>query len=172
MFKCTVYDVSGRELEEASSVDAIIWEQEGTIIVLEYHPDKTLRSVRKAHPLPSKILLKRAVKMKQKLDKRAPLTNENLFTRDARTCQYCGRHQLELDRRISSKTDKPRECLTRDHITPKDRGGENSWENCITSCSTCNGKKANRTPSEANMKLRKRPTVPTYAEIKRLEKQK
>jgi hypothetical protein len=47
-----------------------------------------------------------------------------------------------------------------DHVIPKDRGGELSWQNIVTSCLTCNSKKANRTPREAGMKLLRKPRAP------------
>jgi 5-methylcytosine-specific restriction endonuclease McrA len=42
---------------------------------------------------------------------------------------------------------------TYDHIYPKSRGGENTWENLITACTDCNGFKADRTPEEAQRYL-------------------
>lgn len=57
-------------------------------------------------------------------------------------------------------------CLGRpetiDHIIPASRGGELSWLNTVAACKKCNNKKANRTPTEARMKLLIRPTIPTY----------
>ena len=38
--------------------------------------------------------------------------------------------------------------LTRDHILPLSRGGGNSWENVVASCSPCNNRKGNRLPAE------------------------
>lgn len=82
------------------------------------------------------------------------LSNKNLFIRDDHTCQYCNKKL-------------PYNQLTRDHIIPKSRlkyainkNIWNSWENITTCCSQCNRKKANRTPEEANMVLKKKPTIP------------
>ena len=47
-----------------------------------------------------------------------------------------------------------------DHVLPKDRGGETSWENVVTSCIRCNSKKSNRLPREAGMRLLNRPKRP------------
>lgn len=146
MLKCTVYDATGRELQPALATDAIIWEQEGNAVVLEYHDNVTYRTVKRAYQLPLTIVLKRPVKLGTKPNRTAPLTNLNLFVRDGFTCQYCGRKQGSL---------KDGEILNRDHVVPRDQGGPNTWENCVTACSTCNSKKANRTPEEARMKLRK-----------------
>lgn len=76
-------------------------------------------------------------------------SRRNLFKRDRYTCQYCGCQP------------GPQE-LTVDHIQPKSRGGKSSWENCVLACVECNKLKANRTPAEAKMKLRKTPRKPSW----------
>jgi 5-methylcytosine-specific restriction endonuclease McrA len=48
-----------------------------------------------------------------------------------------------------------------DHVVPKSRGGENTWLNLVTCCSSCNRTKDNKTPDEAGMKLLKKPYEPT-----------
>lgn len=75
----------------------------------------------------------------------------NVFHRDNYTCQYCGEWYgknhygwLELE-----------------HILPSSRGGQNTWTNLVTACSTCNNKKADRTPEEAGMKLLSEPKKPS-----------
>ena len=78
------------------------------------------------------------------------LTSLNLFKRDEFKCWYCGRTKKQLRN----------EKLTKDHILPKIRGGQSEWLNVITACESCNVKKGNRTPEEAEMKLLKEPTVP------------
>jgi len=52
--------------------------------------------------------------------------------------------------------------LTVDHIIPKSRGGQDTWENLVAACSDCNNKKADRTPEEARMKLLSLPRKPSY----------
>jgi hypothetical protein len=69
-----------------------------------------------------------------------PLTNKTLFRRDGHCCIYCGGQ--------FSRT-----TLTRDHVRPTSRGGEDRWENVVAACSRCNWRKDNRTPEEANMPL-------------------
>lgn len=80
-----------------------------------------------------------------------PLTNRSLFVRDRNLCAYCGNHYTRTD-------------LTRDHILPRSKGGENSWMNLVTACKGCNHKKADKTPTEANMPLIYVPYVPSYHE--------
>lgn len=117
--------------------------------IVEVDDTKIYRSANAEHPMPLVIRLVKFVKIPQRF--RRKVTNTFLFARDGYKCQYCGRHQREL---------RGKECLNRDHILPSSRGGENTWENCVTACSTCNSKKDNRTPKEAGLKLLSVPTVP------------
>jgi 5-methylcytosine-specific restriction endonuclease McrA len=73
------------------------------------------------------------------------LNRKRIYKRDNNQCVYCG----------SEKN------LTIDHIIPRSRGGKNSWVNLVTCCSYCNLKKANKTPEEANMKMRYKAYEPT-----------
>ena len=74
------------------------------------------------------------------------VNRQRVFKRDNHQCLYCG-SQKEL---------------TIDHVQPRSRGGRNTWTNLVTCCSKCNHKKGNKTPEEANMKLRKKPYEPTF----------
>ncbi|AMV18812.1 HNH endonuclease [Planctomyces sp. SH-PL14] len=76
-------------------------------------------------------------------------SRRNLFKRDRYTCQYCGLQPGS-------------EELTIDHVVPRSRGGLGTWENCVLACIDCNAKKADRTPVEAHMPLRKRPVRPKW----------
>src|SRR5918994_1627110 len=69
-------------------------------------------------------------------------SRRNVFKRDHWTCQYCG--------------ERPGgEELTIDHVVPRSQGGTSTWDNCVLSCIDCNKRKADRTPQQAGMKLRK-----------------
>lgn len=70
-----------------------------------------------------------------------------VLKRDRFTCQYCN-----VQPGMSQ--------LTVDHVLPKSRNGKTNWENCVAACYDCNAKKADRTPSEAGMKLKKAPGAP------------
>lgn len=83
---------------------------------------------------------------------RAPLlTNGCLFVRDRFLCAYCGCKFSE-------------EALTRDHVHPVSRGGEDNWMNCVACCWRCNQKKGNQRPEEAGMELLFAPYVPDQNE--------
>src|SRR5260221_4701450 len=69
-------------------------------------------------------------------------TRANILLRDEETCQYCGKHSRDL---------------TLDHIIPRSRGGQSTWENLVACCKHCNGKKGNRYLKEVGMHLLKQP---------------
>jgi 5-methylcytosine-specific restriction endonuclease McrA len=69
-------------------------------------------------------------------------------------CQFCGK---------KFKTDE----LTMDHVIPKSKGGQMTWENIVLACNDCNNKKADRTPEQAGMKLIRKPCRPTVDALKR-----
>jgi 5-methylcytosine-specific restriction endonuclease McrA len=73
----------------------------------------------------------------------------NVFKRDHSTCQYCGGRPGT-------------EELTIDHVIPRAQGGLTNWENCVLACVPCNARKANRTPEQAGMKLRRPPVRPAW----------
>ncbi len=81
--------------------------------------------------------------------RQVPFSRRNVFKRDCFTCQYCG-------------TQPDGEALTIDHVCPRAQGGGSSWENCVLACGPCNARKANRTPEQAGMRLRKRPVQPRW----------
>lgn len=80
------------------------------------------------------------------------LLNRYLFRRDDHQCLYCGKY---FDR----------SQLTRDHVIPKGKGGENLWTNVVAACKRCNNFKGCRTPEEAGMELRAIPFTPNAFEF-------
>ena len=97
-------------------------------------------------------------------------SRRNIYKRDRYSCQYCGRQGRfagEQHRDFDTPVSLRNECLsieemTLDHVVPRSRGGTSTWENCVLACLDCNKRKANRTPSEAHMPLRKMPVRPTW----------
>ncbi|MGD2067354.1 MAG: HNH endonuclease, partial [Gemmatimonadota bacterium] len=43
--------------------------------------------------------------------------------------------------------------------------GRNTWQNVVTSCSSCNNRKGNRLPREAGMRLLTDPGEPNYVHL-------
>lgn len=76
-------------------------------------------------------------------------SRRNVFKRDHYTCQYCGAQPGS-------------EELTLDHVVPRAQGGVSSWTNCVLACMACNKRKADRTPEQASLKLRRKPVRPTW----------
>ncbi len=72
------------------------------------------------------------------------LSRKNILMRDRYTCQYCHRTLASSE-------------LTLDHVVPRSRSGESTWENLVACCHTCNNRKGSRTPEEAGMKLARAP---------------
>ena len=71
-------------------------------------------------------------------------TRSMIYKRDKNSCQYCG------------ATTK----LTIDHVIPRSKGGEDSWDNLVVACSSCNVKKGDKMLEQTNLKLRKQPRAP------------
>ncbi|MDO8689745.1 MAG: HNH endonuclease [Dehalococcoidia bacterium] len=99
------------------------------------HNHGFLRSPSVTLPLPSVI---RLVYQIHRPRPQLRLSRKEIFARDNYTCQYCGVKAKEL---------------TLDHVLPKNRGGPHVWENIVAACKSCNHKKRNRTPEEAQMRL-------------------
>jgi 5-methylcytosine-specific restriction endonuclease McrA len=95
--------------------------------------------------VPSVIRLRRYIKRPPRFH--IAFNRRNVFRRDNHTCQYCGHVGGDL---------------TLDHVTPRSKGGKNSWENIVAACRECNSKKRDRTPFEARMKLLREPYAPRF----------
>lgn len=109
------------------------------------HYEKTVRSPTFEMRLPSVVSLKTYVK-----PTRIPaFTRFNVFLRDRFTCQYCG----------------AREDLTFDHVVPRSKGGQTTWENVVAACSPCNLRKGDRLPRDAEMLPRQEPYAPSLNDL-------
>lgn len=103
--------------------------------------DASIRSERVSLAEPSVIRLVHFVKVP--FQRRAALSRRAVFFRDGHRCQYCGGAAENID-----------------HVMPRSRGGAHIWENVVAACRRCNGRKENRTPVEAGLRLRRAPSVP------------
>ena len=127
---------------------------DGKAEILEKDGTRRFRSETRIVPCPAVIRLVRYVHVPRRF--RRQVTNTFLFARDEYSCQYCGKHKKEL---------RGRQFLTRDHIVPLSRGGDNTWENVVTSCSPCNNRKGDRLPREVGLKLLNEPGQPNYVHL-------
>ncbi|SDD51897.1 HNH endonuclease [Actinokineospora iranica] len=74
---------------------------------------------------------------------RVPLTRAGLMHRDRYRCAYCGGRAETID-----------------HVVPRSRGGQHTWQNCVACCAKCNHRKADKLLSELGWRLRVVPTAP------------
>ena len=93
--------------------------------------------------IPEVIKLKNYIYIKHS---KIPLTRKNILKRDNNTCQYCGKSKSEI---------------TIDHVLPKDKGGNDSWNNLVVACKRCNIIKRNYLLKDIDMKLIRKPFEPT-----------
>lgn len=101
-----------------------------------------IHTISRAYERPSVI---RLVYMVRRPRPRVRLCKREVLRRDGHCCQYCGRETNQL---------------TIDHIVPRYRGGEHSWENLVAACPQCNRRKGGRTLAEARMRLLHQPFEP------------
>lgn len=112
-------------------------------IVSEY--DRCIRSPTFEMRLPSVVSLKTYVQPARQ----PAFTRFNVFLRDRFSCQYCGAHDE----------------LTFDHVIPRSRGGQTTWENVVAACSPCNLRKADRMPDVVGMRPRRTPYAPSVHDL-------
>ena len=84
-----------------------------------------IRSANSEFQVPSVIRLARIIRRPPRLGRK--LTRLEVFKRDHYTCQYCGKESRQL---------------TLDHVIPRYRDGQHSWENVVSACVPCNRRKA------------------------------
>jgi 5-methylcytosine-specific restriction endonuclease McrA len=78
-----------------------------------------------------------------------PVSRREVLRRDHHRCQYCG----------STKH------LTLDHVIPRSKGGQHSWDNVVIACATCNSFKGDRLLNEIKMTLHSKPKAPMHPAI-------
>ena len=83
--------------------------------------------------MPSVIRLRTFVKVPFR--RRAPLNRRGIFARDDQRCQYCGAAAESID-----------------HVIPRSRGGQHSWDNVVAACRPCNVRKRDRLLPETTMR--------------------
>ena len=101
-----------------------------------------LHSARTSVPVPAVVRLTRFVRVPFRAT--VPLTRKAVFARDGGRCVYCGAAATSLD-----------------HVLPRSRGGEHTWDNVVSACARCNHVKADRVISELGWRLRRAPVVPS-----------
>ena len=93
---------------------------------------------------------------RKRVRERVKLEPESLYYRDHGRCAYCEK-QLTLH------------CVTFDHVVPRARGGDSSWDNLVAACGKCNSQKGDALPVGEWMPKR-RPYKPTYYDLLAIRK--
>ena len=109
--------------------------------VLAHDVDHPVWGLTTVYDRPSVILLTRYVRIPR--SRMMPVSRRGVLRRDEQRCAYCGGNASTID-----------------HVMPRSRGGENSWENLVACCLRCNNVKGDRTPGEMGWTLRIRPATP------------
>lgn len=121
----------------------------GRVEVIEYSRDRAIRCVNHDVPMPAVVRVLRRIRRRKEPIRFSRL---HVFTRDDFSCAYCG---VRVDA----------EDLTFDHVLPRSAGGRTTWENVVACCVPCNSRKANRTPEQAGMRLRRKPVRPEHLPV-------
>ena len=145
--RALVLDATFRPLDIINWHRAVVLDVFKSAEVLVYY-DCCVKTVRQDYPVPA--VIRTEFLMKGTAKRNIPLTRRNVLKRDRNTCVYCG----------------SRQDLTLDHIIPLSKGGENSWENVVTACRRCNGRKGNRTLEQMGWKLKTAPKRPPAFDLR------
>ena len=113
-------------------------------VVLAGSGELRVHSAAEEFILPSVILLSRYVRIPT--SRSIPVSRRGVLRRDAHRCAYC----LKLANTI-------------DHVQPKSRGGQDTWENLVACCLKCNNNKGHKTLAEIGWELKIKPRMPSGA---------
>lgn len=106
-----------------------------------------IRSATTIFQVPHHIRLK--IKGIERVWKVPPVNRREVLRRDRYQCQYCD----------------SKKQLTIDHIIPRSKGGKHTWDNVVIACESCNSRKGDRTPQQAGMLLKTKPTAPIHPAV-------
>ncbi len=122
----------------------------GRAEMVEQAGDSVVRSAGGAEfPLPHVVRLMTMVTFAGMRERRSQRFSKSaLSARDDHRCQV-----TKCDERGS----------TIDHLVPRSRGGETSWENCVLMCPAHNSRKGDKLLGELGWKLERRPSAPVGA---------
>lgn len=108
-----------------------------------------IQTAKQQFRVPEVILLNHYDKIPRK---KLKFSRRMIYKRDEGLCQYCGR-AVGGEGSI-------------DHVFPRCRGGQTTWQNVVLSCLKCNVRKGSKTLHECGMKLLKQPVKPKMQDMK------
>jgi 5-methylcytosine-specific restriction endonuclease McrA len=94
-------------------------------------------------PVPEPSVVRLCYYVKVPYQARVALNRRAVFARDNNRCQYCGAQAENID-----------------HVIPRSRGGQHTWENVVAACRPCNSRKQDRFLHETSFELRRKPAAP------------
>jgi len=116
----------------------LVLSERATVVVPK---DEMWNSEKTTLQVPSIVRLTRFVKVPYR--RAVPVTRRAVFGRDGHRCQYCGDTAESID-----------------HVVPRSKGGDHSWENVVACCRNCNIRKGDRSLPETGFRLKKKPAPP------------
>jgi 5-methylcytosine-specific restriction endonuclease McrA len=143
MMRSLVLNVTGEPL-------SVVAGRRAALLVLGDRADiiqesgSALHSEHMTLPLPSVVRLRYFVRIPY--GRRRSISRRGVFARDGHRCQYCGSRADSID-----------------HVRPRSRGGQHTWENVVAACRSCNSRKRDRMLNETTMRLRSQPRVPSWS---------
>ena len=130
------------DVEGTDSFQPVRWEEWLQLPVRSY--DKAVNTPRGQVRVPTVIV---AVNYAKVPLRRPRFGARGIWDRDGGVCQYTGRKLARHEGNI-------------DHVVPRSRGGQSSWDNCVLAHREINSRKANRLPNEAGLRLVRPPATP------------
>jgi 5-methylcytosine-specific restriction endonuclease McrA len=138
----TALDIEIGDGARAEALRPVIWDE---WITLPVRPqDNAVRTARSVIRVPTVIV---AVNYARVPKKRPKLCARTIRERDGNRCQYTGRLLTPDEGSL-------------DHVLPRSRGGQDTWENLVWAAKEINNRKADRLPHEAGLKLLSTPRAP------------
>ncbi len=126
---------------------AVVDHRRAVVLVLDHKADaldgtgRWLHAERIEVEVPSVIRLNRMVRVTRTHE--LTISRRGVFARDDHRCQYCGERAETLD-----------------HVVPRSRGGDHSWENVVAACRPCNVRKADKPLHDTHLRLVRPPVRP------------
>jgi hypothetical protein len=130
--------------ENVIEMRPVAWSEWITLPIREW--DLSISGANRSYRVPTVIVAINYDKMPRKEFGAKP-SKEEILRRDNFTCQY-------------TNEKLPREMLNVDHIDPKSKGGEDTWENLVCARRDLNTIKGNKLNSEIGLKLIRKPFKP------------
>lgn len=130
------------DFSAACSINPVRWDEWMTLPIRDF--DLEIHSPKLTVRVPTVILAKNYSKMPIK---RLRISASNIRLRDKNVCQYTGKKLTNGQGNI-------------DHVIPRSKGGEDSWENLVFCDKSINRMKGSKLPKEIGLTLLKKPTEP------------